>query len=147
MTPGSSSASLFKAYALCVAGALVAAIAAAALGDRWVHRSGDPALLLLPVSNVRFWFIPFTAIGCAGVALARQRRARTLVATAVLFVALAVVGAARWYRAGQRLGPNWTSADLAAVMRDSTATGIALGSLTLLGLGLFALGLRDSARS
>ena len=138
--------SLITTYAICAVIALVAALAFATVGDSWEHRSGNAAFLLLPVSNVRFWFIPFTALGCAGAAARMGRSSTGLIASAVIFVLLCVVSTLQWYRAGLRLGPNWTAADVSAIMNDHNAAQMALGSLMLLGFALFVFGIRDSLR-
>src|SRR5262245_8548937 len=110
--------SLLFTYAAAGVVALAAAFACAEIAHGGVHRSGNDALLLLPVSNVRFWFIPFVAIGCAAVAVARGLPSRGLVVSSALFVGLCGASIVQWYRAGLRLGPRWMAADVAAIMND-----------------------------
>ena len=138
--------SVLTAYAVCAVLALVAAIAFATAGDWWEHRSGNAAFLLLPVSNVRFWFIPFTALACATVAARMGRSSTGLNVSAIILVLLCVVSTVRWYRIGLRLGPHWTAADVSAIMDDHNTAQMVLGSLMLLGIALFAFGIRDSLR-
>jgi hypothetical protein len=140
------SRALVLTYAMAGAGALVAAVAFATFADWLVHRSGNDALLLLPVSNVRFWFIPFIAAGCAGVAHAKGRQSKALVASTALFVALCVASTIQWYRTGVRLGPHWTAAEVSAAMDDVRVSGFVLGALMLLGFAVFLFGIRDSLR-
>jgi hypothetical protein len=109
-----------------------------------VHQSGNDALLLLPVSNVRFWLLPFTAASCAGIAIVKGRKSSALVSSAVLFVVLCVASTVHWYRVGVRLGPRWTTSDARSAVDDVGLARVFLGSLTLLGCALFFLGVRDS---
>jgi hypothetical protein len=137
---------LMFAYTVAVVFALVAAFIFALVCDWGVHRSGNGTLLLLPISNVRFWFIPFAAGGCAIVATAHGRPRLALLVATLLFAILSVISTVRWYRVGVLLGPNWTAAERASVMRNVDVTVVVLGFLTLFGLGVFLLGMRDSLK-
>jgi hypothetical protein len=136
--------SLMVPYAMCAAGALVAAIVCAWAGDWWEHNTPNQALLLLPISNVRFWFIPFLAASCAGVALAARRRSRYLVVGTAILVLACIGSTWYWLDVGRRLGPRWTSSDLEAVMAERNLGQLIGGGASLTGIIVFLAGVAQS---
>jgi hypothetical protein len=137
---------LLITYGLGLAGAFLASVVLATAGDWWEHRTGNPALLLLPVSNIRFWFPPLAAAVCAGAAFAGGRRSSDLLAaTGVLSVAC-VWSVVFWYGTGRQVGSEWTSADVSSIMAERGLYQLAGGSLSLLGIALSLIGIVRSIR-
>ena len=137
---------LVIAYGLCLAGALLASVVLATVGDWWEHRSGIPAFLLLPVSNVRFWFLPLAAASCSAAAFAAGRRSADLLVSAWVLSLACVWSAVFWYSAGQKLGSQWTSTDVSSIMAERGISALAGGTLSLLGIVLSLIGLVRSFR-
>jgi hypothetical protein len=132
---------LLITYGLCLAAAFLASVVLANVGDWWEHRSGIPGLLLLPISNIRFWFPPLAAAACAGAAFAGGRRSGDLlVSTAILSLAC-VWSVVFWYGVGRRLGSQWTSTDFSSTMAEQGLPQLAGGSLSLIGIALSLLGI------
>jgi hypothetical protein len=145
-TPASV-ARLLKAYVLGSAGALCVACVFASVGDWWEHQTGERALLLLPVSNVRFWFIPFAAVFCAIAARTAGRPTRPfVVSTGILSLACAW-SVLLWYRVGRQLGPDWTPAEFASVMASADPERVAGGALSLTGIVFLLVGIVGSFRT
>ncbi len=137
---------LIKAYGVAFVLAVAAAIAAAEVGDWWAHYGTDRRLLLLPTSNIRFWFLAFLPAACAVAARRCGVPAGRLAAATGVIVLAAVWSVCFWWSVGASLGAHWTPQDVAAVMNSRSPGQLLGGVATLTGLLLFAAGLAWTIR-